>query len=133
MNANPTVSGSYFNFGEVHRSQEKYPDTQEIVFSQQIYLDSEYMSHQRDSFNVFDFLGNIGGIIEIITWVATFFLASLPGRNSLLAIMNRLFVVKTSVDDMFEENKVKELIGESILAKLGRKETMTSYKNRTKS
>ena len=107
LNNNPTASGSYYNYGDYHNSQENYPNTQEVVYSQQIYLDSEYMSHQRDSFNMFDFMGNIGGIIEIITFVVTFFLASLPGRNSLLTIMNRLFVVKTSVDDMFEENKVK--------------------------
>ena len=54
-----------------------------------------------------DFLGDIGGIVEIIAFVVTFFLASLPGRNSLLTIMNRLFVVKTSIPDMFEENKIK--------------------------
>jgi hypothetical protein len=50
-----------------------------------------------------DFLGDIGGIVEIIFFFNTFFLASLPGRNSLLAIMNRLFVVKTRVKNMFKE------------------------------
>ena len=50
-----------------------------------------------------DFLGDIGGIVEIIFFFNTFFLASLPGRNSLLAIMNILFVVKTKVKKMFKE------------------------------
>ena len=54
-----------------------------------------------------DFLSDIGGIVEIIFFFNTFFLARLPGRNSLLAIMNRLFVVKTSIKNMFEENESK--------------------------
>jgi hypothetical protein len=59
-----------------------------------------------------DFLNDIGGTVEIFFYFVTFFLASLPGRNSLLAIMNRLFVVKTSIKDMFEENdsKYKNLV-----------------------
>ena len=62
----------------------------------------------------------------------TFFLATLPGRNSLLAIMNRLFVVKTSITDMFEENKVKSLLGENILSKLDLGNGLASYKNKAK-
>ena len=58
----------------------------------------------RNSYNLLDFLGSIGGIADIINFAVTFFLAKLPGMNSLLIIMNRLFVVKTSDNDMFEEN-----------------------------
>jgi len=54
-----------------------------------------------------DLLIDIGGIIEILTFAVSFFLAALPGQNSLLIIMNRLFVVKTSIKDMFEETKPK--------------------------
>jgi hypothetical protein len=50
-----------------------------------------------------DFLSDIGGIVEIIYFFNMFFLASLPGRTSLLAIMNRLFVVRTSMKNMFDE------------------------------
>jgi hypothetical protein len=65
-----------------------------------------------------DFLGDIGGIVEIIFFFNHFLLASLPGQVALLTIMNRLFVVKTSVNDMFNESEEKEKNGDPMKTKV---------------
>ena len=102
--SNPTLSGSYHQTKTVQRSKEYYPERQDVVYAQHVYQDNKYVSHVRNSYNFLDFLGSISGVLDTFLYTITFFLASLPGMNSLLAIMNRLFVVRTSIDNIFEES-----------------------------
>ena len=70
-------------------------------------LDSQRIEHERLIYGIFDLLGDLGGILEVLTVTITFFLSPFTEHGFFMKAMERLYVAKSRIN-LFRENKTKE-------------------------
>ena len=63
--------------------------------------------HNKDLYNFVDYLGDLGGLIEIIFFLAAFIIRPISRHSYFLKIISKLFFTKTSDDSLLKPPKTK--------------------------
>ena len=92
----PTFEGTFFQIGSmikipIHKN--KFPGQ---LFLCDLYLQKESIIHKREIFNLFDFMGDIGGVIEIMIIIFGFVLFPISQQSFILKFTKSLFKARTS-------------------------------------
>lgn len=61
-----------------------------------MYIDTRENIFDRKVFNIMDYLSSIGGIIEVLTSVASIFINPISYHNFLLHAISSLFILKSA-------------------------------------
>ena len=92
----------FFDFSAPHQYFEmrniNFPG---LVFQSDLYFDEHGMTHMRSIYGLFDLLGDIGGVFELVTRVTSIFVFSISYHSFTLASIKKLFLVKTTSDTIF--------------------------------
>ena len=67
----------------------------------------ESIFHKRVDFNIFDLIGELGGVIEVFIIVFGIFLYPVSNHSFILKASQMLFYAKTSDESLFAEEEKK--------------------------
>ena len=75
------------------------------IYSSVVWLHNENTKYNRQIYNLFDLLGDLGGVTEIIMLSFGFFLYSVSEHSFYLTAIKKLFYARTMVDGVFRTDK----------------------------
>jgi hypothetical protein len=70
-------------------------------------MDQTTMMHGRRIYSLFDLLGDLGGVTEVIMLCFGFMLYPISEHSFYLKAITKLFIAKTSSESLFRTKKVK--------------------------
>jgi hypothetical protein len=76
-------------------------ETKEIIFSSVTWLNNESTKFSRQVYNIFDLLGDLGGVTEVIMITFGFFLFSVSEHSFHMTAIKKLFFVRTKDETLF--------------------------------
>lgn len=72
-----------------------------------MFMDQTTIMHGRRIYSLFDLLGDLGGVTEVIMLCFGFMLYPISEHSFHLKAIKKLFIAKTSNDDLFMKKKLK--------------------------
>ena len=105
------IEDSYFDVEK--EVKQVFPFKNSILYKGVQVLDSKGSVHRRRVYSIFDFLGDLGGVIEIILLVFGMFLLPIAKHSFILKATKKLYLARTKEESIFEKveekkTKVKE-------------------------
>jgi len=81
----PTYEGNFFDIGskklEEYIQQDQYPNT---LFTFALFMAETKLSHSRKAYGLLDLMGDMGGIIEVLTFGCSFFINPISEHSFIL-------------------------------------------------
>ena len=103
-----SYKGYFYNIGKMVPKQlikqgldEISEETKEIIFSSVTWLNNESTKFSRQVYNIFDLLGDLGGVTEVIMITFGFFLFSVSEHSFHMTAIKKLFFVRTKDETLF--------------------------------
>ena len=81
----PSYEGTFYQFGEFINRPVHPSKNQGELLSVNLYLKSESIMHVREVFNLFDLVGDLGGVIEVMIIVMGVLLYPISEHSFLLS------------------------------------------------
>ena len=78
-----------------------------ILYSAQIFLDDIIIEHSRSIYGIIDFLGDIGGILEILSMFVHFFIFNYAVHKFIQTAARKIFQVQTKKHHHFKNKSLK--------------------------
>ena len=78
-------------------------------------LHNESVKFNRQIYNIFDLLGDLGGVTEVIMLVFGFFLFSVSEHSFYLTAISKLFYARTTDEDMFKNKKTSKYLNKELI------------------
>jgi hypothetical protein len=78
---------------------------QELIYSSVTWLNNESTKFSRQVYNIFDLLGDLGGVTEVIMLTFGFFLFSISEHSFHMTAIKKLFYARTSDEGIFVTRK----------------------------
>ena len=78
------------------------------------------LAHSRRKYALFDLLGDLGGVLEVIMIIFGIFLYPVSEHSFIIKAANKLFFARTNRDDVFvpkEDKKAQTFIRSNILSR----------------
>ena len=83
-----------------------------LLFTAQLWMHPEGLKHTRQVYGILDLLGDLGGVTEVIMLAFGFFLYPIAEHSFTMKAAQKLFLAKTS-DDNLLKNKLTKYTDES--------------------
>ena len=64
-------------------------------------MSSEIIEHEREVFNFMDLIGNLGGVMELLTLLIGWFILPVSEHSFILKAFQKLYLAKTNRNDVF--------------------------------
>lgn len=91
--------GEYYDIGKmIDRPRIKSdlkPETKDLIYMSTTILHNESVKFNRQIYNIFDLLGDLGGVTEVIMIIFGFFLFSISEHSFYLTALTKLFYART--------------------------------------
>jgi hypothetical protein len=91
--------GEYYDIGKmIDRPKIKSdlkPETKDLIYMSTTILHNESVKFNRQIYNIFDLLGDLGGVTEVIMIIFGFFLFSISEHSFYLTALTKLFYART--------------------------------------
>ena len=78
------------------------------VLKHELFLSQYEMTNQRIVYSLMDYLGDMGGIYELVVRALGVFIFSISNHSFIVSSMKRMFLVKTENNKMFKERRVDD-------------------------
>jgi hypothetical protein len=88
---NPTYEGSFYNVEEIRQTEEYFTGTE--IFTVKIGHSATYLEYSREVYNLFDLLGDLGGVSGMIIPLMAIILTPVSETSFHLAAFKKLFTV----------------------------------------
>ena len=76
-----------------------------MLYSSINLLHHEQSQHRRNIYNIFDVLGDVGGVLEVITFVFGIILLPVSYHSFILKASSKFFLARTRNDNLFRQKK----------------------------
>ena len=76
-----------------------------MLYSSINLLHHEQSQHRRNIYNIFDVLGDVGGVLEVITFVFGIILLPVSYHSFILKASSKFFMARTRNDNLFRQKK----------------------------
>jgi hypothetical protein len=86
-----------------------------LLYSSTIQLHNESVKFNRQIYNIFDLLGDLGGVTEVIMIVFGFFLFSISEHSFYLTAFSELFYARTVDEKMFTGLKTNKYLNKDLI------------------
>jgi hypothetical protein len=111
--------GEYYDIGKmidrpIIKSELK-AGTQDLVYKSTTHLHNESIKFNRQIYNLFDLLGDLGGVTEVIMIVFGFFLFSFSEHSFYLTALTKLFYARTSDEAMFKSKRTSKYLNRDLI------------------
>lgn len=92
----------FFDVGKmVQRPQVRDKSDNKLLFRSCVSMHNEQLKYTRAIYNLFDLLGDLGGVTEVIMIVFGFIFYSVSEHSFYLTASQKLFYAKTTQNDVF--------------------------------
>lgn len=78
-------------------------ENRNTVFNMDIHLDQRVDMHTRIISNIFDLLGELGGVLEVVVCIFLLFLYPFIRYNYFMKVFNSLYLAKTRNPTVFDQ------------------------------
>lgn len=111
VNIAPTHEDDFFDINKMIlrpllRINEKDKDQLAIT---RLFLSREHIHHEREIYSLFDMLGDLGGVTEIVMLTFTFFLSPISEHKFNMIAAKRMFLAHTKDKNMFVAPNVNDI------------------------
>ena len=89
--------------------------TEDLIYKSTMILHNESLKITRQIYNIFDLLGDLGGVTEVIMIVFGFFLFSISEHSFYLTALTKLFFARTSDGDMFKSKRTSKYLNRELI------------------
>ena len=87
-----------------------------MLYSSIIWLHNENRKFNRTIYNIFDLLGDLGGVVEVVMIIFGSFLYSVSEVSFYLTAIGKLFYARTVDEKMFHDGKTNKYNDRNLLA-----------------
>jgi hypothetical protein len=77
------------------------PYVDEALFHSHIVLDQQYVAHKREIYNMFDLLGDLGGVIQVVMICGSVLIGPISYHSFVLKAIRRIYLANTCSDELF--------------------------------
>ena len=97
-----SYEGEFYTFGQYISNENaiRYSRPNEI-FCITVSLDEQMDMHFRDIYNVFDLLGDLGGVTEVLILMFYLFITPLSEHSFMIKALSKLYLARTTDRDLF--------------------------------
>jgi hypothetical protein len=101
----PSFMGYFWSQGDFLTADNSWQEDG-LVFSLDMALDSKFEMHQREVFNILDLLGELGGVLEVITIIFFFIAAPVAEHSFYMQLFDQLYLAKTKNRTILPNNHI---------------------------
>lgn len=102
----PSYTGFFFQVSQtINRPELREKTDFKEYFSSVMMLEAEDIGHTRQIYSLFDILGDLGGVTEVIMLLFGFFLYPISEHSFSLQALKRLYKARTLDDTIFKKSE----------------------------
>ena len=105
----PSYSGTFYDIGSMqNQDQPEYVGLPGVVFSLNFFVDTLMISHSREVYNLMDLIGDLGGVLEVITFMFGIFLVPISEFSFVIKALQKLYLARTTQTGLFKNDKMRK-------------------------
>ena len=105
----PSKTGSFFDIESKFGFESIQADYDvDVVGSLYISFGQTKTSHQREVYNLFDLIGDLGGVLEVILAVLGLFILPVSEHSFVMKALSKLYLARTSQTDLFNTKRKRK-------------------------